>query len=288
MNLKCPECSEACDRDAVDVGVGVIYGPWGCNTCGWSEDPKYNHPTAESGFDPQGGYDSVVAAVARGALPLPPFRRTPTCVFLRPQPAPSFVDVIGKRESRIWLAYEVEHDVETDTWHAEFESCGTDPTADAWRAQCDAKMAARNVEIERERARLDAERANLEPPKLGHWISPALIEFDYPGRTWVDWLLEGSGWEDILSHGVDTVNEWPGDTHDEGPLDFLLRKGIAPGQPFLVRFFGHRGWGPDHNGEYDEEWSCEIVAVGPLPLGGALAAIERAWAYNERTTQETP
>ncbi len=39
--MKCPKCLRACDRDEVDVGVGVIHGPWGCR-CGWSEDPRYD------------------------------------------------------------------------------------------------------------------------------------------------------------------------------------------------------------------------------------------------------
>lgn len=26
----CPHCGAACDRESVDVGVGVIRGPWGC------------------------------------------------------------------------------------------------------------------------------------------------------------------------------------------------------------------------------------------------------------------
>lgn len=34
----CPECGGTCDRDSVDVGVGVIYGPWGCCDCGWGEN----------------------------------------------------------------------------------------------------------------------------------------------------------------------------------------------------------------------------------------------------------
>lgn len=39
--MKCPNCGEMCDRDSVDVGVGVMYGPWGCY-CGWSERAEYN------------------------------------------------------------------------------------------------------------------------------------------------------------------------------------------------------------------------------------------------------
>lgn len=60
----CPNCNEVCSRDEVDVGVGVIYGPWGCFCCGWSEDSYYDGSEGESdaqkdhpGFraDPCGG-----------------------------------------------------------------------------------------------------------------------------------------------------------------------------------------------------------------------------------------
>ncbi|MEU4558401.1 hypothetical protein AB0F72_08425 [Actinoplanes sp. NPDC023936] len=37
----CPNCGVMCDRDEADVGVGIIYGPWGCY-CGWSERAEYN------------------------------------------------------------------------------------------------------------------------------------------------------------------------------------------------------------------------------------------------------
>lgn len=37
----CPKCGRECDRDSADVGVGVIYGPWGCY-CGWSESAEYD------------------------------------------------------------------------------------------------------------------------------------------------------------------------------------------------------------------------------------------------------
>ncbi len=39
---KCPKCGEDCYRDYADVGVGVIYGPWGCGRCGWSSAPEYD------------------------------------------------------------------------------------------------------------------------------------------------------------------------------------------------------------------------------------------------------
>jgi hypothetical protein len=38
----CDKCGEECNRDEVDVGVGVITGPWGCPGCGWSEDEAYD------------------------------------------------------------------------------------------------------------------------------------------------------------------------------------------------------------------------------------------------------
>lgn len=38
----CPKCGKDCCRDEVDVGVGVIYGPWGCPYCEWSEDERYD------------------------------------------------------------------------------------------------------------------------------------------------------------------------------------------------------------------------------------------------------
>lgn len=42
MINKCPKCGEECERDEVHVGVGMIYGPWGCPSCCWSEDPRYD------------------------------------------------------------------------------------------------------------------------------------------------------------------------------------------------------------------------------------------------------
>ena len=42
VQYDCPHCATACDRESADVGVGVIYGPWGCSNCGWSENPEYD------------------------------------------------------------------------------------------------------------------------------------------------------------------------------------------------------------------------------------------------------
>lgn len=46
--MNCPKCNEDCCRDEVDVGVGVIYGPYGCGYCGWSEAPEYDSSEGKS------------------------------------------------------------------------------------------------------------------------------------------------------------------------------------------------------------------------------------------------
>lgn len=48
----CPECGDNCWRDSADVGVGIIYGPWGCS-CGWSELGSHEERQASS---PDGWY----------------------------------------------------------------------------------------------------------------------------------------------------------------------------------------------------------------------------------------
>ena len=74
-NMLCPNCREdECTRDRVDVGVGVIEGPWGCPSCGWSSDSKYDFSSGRSRLDPRGGvldqwggYWPAGSAVARAA-----------------------------------------------------------------------------------------------------------------------------------------------------------------------------------------------------------------------------
>lgn len=46
----CEACGEDCYRESVDVGVGVLHGPFGCPRCGWSEDPDYD--SSEGGYCP--------------------------------------------------------------------------------------------------------------------------------------------------------------------------------------------------------------------------------------------
>lgn len=58
MIMKCPNCG--CDdlsRDEVDVGIGIICGPYGCE-CGWSESDAYNQllETRKPRTDQYGGY----------------------------------------------------------------------------------------------------------------------------------------------------------------------------------------------------------------------------------------
>lgn len=54
--MKCPNCGcEECYRDSVDVGVGVIHGPYGCPECGWSEDEKYDLSKGKDPVDAKGG-----------------------------------------------------------------------------------------------------------------------------------------------------------------------------------------------------------------------------------------
>lgn len=60
----CPRCGDGdLWRDSVDVGVGVIYGPYAC-PCGWSESEEYDalfgkgcQIDEKGGYtDPYGGY----------------------------------------------------------------------------------------------------------------------------------------------------------------------------------------------------------------------------------------
>lgn len=50
----CPRCGEEAWREEVDVGVGIIFGPWGC-PCGWSEYEEYDQ-TKGGGTQPDGTY----------------------------------------------------------------------------------------------------------------------------------------------------------------------------------------------------------------------------------------
>jgi hypothetical protein len=60
--MDCPKCDGPCFRDDVDVGVGVIYGPWGCSCCGWSEDPRYDSSEGVSPAQQEAGPERYVDA----------------------------------------------------------------------------------------------------------------------------------------------------------------------------------------------------------------------------------
>lgn len=47
LTMNCPKCGDNCMRDEVDIGVGTIYGPFGCQ-CGWSESEEYDRSNGES------------------------------------------------------------------------------------------------------------------------------------------------------------------------------------------------------------------------------------------------
>lgn len=51
----CPNCGTRCARDEVDVGVGIIAGPWGCPGCGWSEYSEYDLSEGADPVDDKGG-----------------------------------------------------------------------------------------------------------------------------------------------------------------------------------------------------------------------------------------
>jgi hypothetical protein len=51
----CPKCGDECWREDADVGVGIIYGPWGCPSCGWSESGAYDLSEGKSPIDEKGG-----------------------------------------------------------------------------------------------------------------------------------------------------------------------------------------------------------------------------------------
>lgn len=38
----CPKCGTQCYRDDANNGLAILYGPWGCPTCRWSEFPEYD------------------------------------------------------------------------------------------------------------------------------------------------------------------------------------------------------------------------------------------------------
>ncbi len=66
--MNCPECGEEdLHREEVDVGVGVITGPFGCLNCGWSEDPYFDstHGPCQAQKDNPGWIVSPIGGMFR-------------------------------------------------------------------------------------------------------------------------------------------------------------------------------------------------------------------------------
>lgn len=66
-------------------------------------------------------------------------------------------------------------------------------------------------------------------------------------------------------------------------LQFAMEQGIAPGQAFLLSVDTPQGY-RSYEGEYDEDWSWEIVERAPLPR--AVAAKRWAQVWRQRTLRQ--
>jgi hypothetical protein len=55
----CPRCGEEMGRDEADIGIGIIYGPWGCGACGYSEHEAASKVIDGRYHDIYGGAHSV-------------------------------------------------------------------------------------------------------------------------------------------------------------------------------------------------------------------------------------
>lgn len=64
----CPRCGGEAHRDEVDVGVGVVTGPWGCG-CGWSEQQEYDGLFG-GGVRPDGSYRDPFGGILPAANPI--------------------------------------------------------------------------------------------------------------------------------------------------------------------------------------------------------------------------
>jgi hypothetical protein len=53
--MKCPKCGEACERDSVHNGIAMLFGPYGCPQCKWSESEEYDFSTDKNPIDERGG-----------------------------------------------------------------------------------------------------------------------------------------------------------------------------------------------------------------------------------------
>lgn len=71
--MDCPKCgTEDLHRESVDIGVGVMHGPYGCHVCGWSEDDQLDFSDGRSHIDEDGNamdqYGNIYPAGSKTAL----------------------------------------------------------------------------------------------------------------------------------------------------------------------------------------------------------------------------
>jgi hypothetical protein len=69
--MKCENCGGECYRDEVDIGVGYVYGPYGCPSCGWSESTMYDRSQGNPEADkvhPEFIHDQFGGAIRRSAI----------------------------------------------------------------------------------------------------------------------------------------------------------------------------------------------------------------------------
>jgi hypothetical protein len=98
---------------------------------------------------------------------------------------------------------------------------------------------------------------DLEPSILSDYpqFDPPLTKDGQPRMTWLEYELEGSRW-DFIDWGINWRCDFPFS-------DWALHHGVAPEQPFLVRF---DAWysGPDWNGEYDAGCEWKLISISKM------------------------
>lgn len=55
--MDCKNCGHTCAREEAHNGLAMLYGPWGCPSCGWSEDPRFDFSDGRSRERYGGTYD---------------------------------------------------------------------------------------------------------------------------------------------------------------------------------------------------------------------------------------
>lgn len=100
------------------------------------------------------------------------------------------------------------------------------------------------------------------------------VEQDHASSIWLTFELDESGFD-----FMDVRRGWPRQHFCEW-ADLALCLGIAPDQPFLVRF--EATYTRDYWGEYDARFDWEVIAIEPLDPAEALHRWEGHLAYDTR------